>query len=103
MSLALFGRVVALVLFITLLASFGGRLLGIRQSWVRALIASVLGLAIGSALAVALFPQTPLPYPLFFIVAILLPALIASMAISVLLELLVRPGPLVHLQEQLVA
>jgi ubiquinone biosynthesis protein len=103
MSLALLVRVVALVLFITLLASFGGRLLGIRQSWVRALIASVLGLAIGSALAVALFPQTPLPYPLFFIAAILLPALIASMAISVLLELLVRPGPLVHLQEQLVA
>jgi ubiquinone biosynthesis protein len=102
MSLALVVRVVLLVLFITLLASFGGRLLGIRQSWARAALASVLGLVLGSAFAVALLPQTTLPYPLFFVVAILLPTLLASMAISVLLELLARPNPLAHLQEQFV-
>ncbi|HXR66514.1 MAG TPA: AarF/UbiB family protein [Ktedonobacteraceae bacterium] len=93
--------VLVCVLVITFLASFGGRLLGIRQSWVRALLASVVGLVIGSLLAVKVAPQTPLPYPLFFVFAILLPALLASMAVSVLLELLARPGPLVRVQGRL--
>ena len=94
-------RVLAFVLLITFLVSFGGRLLGIRQSWVRALVASGLGLLIGSLLALAVAPQTPVPYPLFFVFAILLPALLASMAVSVLLELLARPGPLVRIQGRL--
>lgn len=93
--------VLACVLLITLLASFGGRLLGIRQSWVRALVAASLGLGIGSLLAVAVAPQVSLPYPIFFISAVLLPALLASMAVSVLLELLARPGPLVRVQGRL--
>lgn len=94
-------RVLASVLLITFLTSFGGRLLGIRQSWVRALLASILGLVIGSLLAVRVAPQTPLSYPFFFVFAILLPALLASMAVSVLLELLARPGPLVRVQGRL--
>lgn len=94
-------RVLAFVLLITFLVSFGGRLLGIRQSWLRALVASGLGLLIGSLLALAVAPQTPVPYPLFFVFAILLPALLASMAVSVLLELLARPGPLVRIQGRL--
>lgn len=94
-------RVLAFVLLITFLVSFGGRLLGIRQSWVRALVASGLGLVIGSLLALAVAPQTPVPYPIFFVFAILLPALLASMAVSVLLELLARPGPLVRIQGRL--
>ncbi|HEU5382984.1 MAG TPA: hypothetical protein VFV38_46855, partial [Ktedonobacteraceae bacterium] len=93
--------VLASVLLITLLASFGGRLLGIRQSWIRALMAASLGLGIGSLLAVAVAPQISLPYPVFFVSAVLLPALLASMAVSVLLELLARPGPLVRVQGRL--
>ena len=88
MVLSVLFRVLAIVLFITLLIWFGGRLLGKRQSWMRALVASILGLVIGSILAVAVASQTPLPYPLLFLLAILIPALLASMGISVLLELL---------------
>lgn len=101
MVLSILFRVLVFVLFITFLVWFGGRLLGIRQSWVRTLIASVLGLIIGSILAVAVAPQTPFPYPLFFLFAILLPALLASMGVSVLLELLAQPGPLVRVQSRL--
>src|SRR5579872_1420083 len=101
MVLSALFRLLAFVLFITFLVWFGGRLLGIRQSWVRTLIASVLGLIIGSILAEAVAPQTPFPYPLFFLSANLLPALLVSMGVSVLLELLARPGPLVRVQSRL--
>lgn len=101
MVLSVLLRVLAFVLLITFLVWFGGRLLGIRQSWARALVASGLGLLIGSLLALAVAPQTPVPYPLFFVFAILLPALLASMVVSVLLELLARPGPLVRIQGRL--
>ena len=101
MVLSVLFRVLAFVLLITFLVWFGGRLLGIRQSWIRALVASLAGIVIGSILAVAVAPQTPLPYPLFFLFAILLPALLASMVVSVLLELLARPGPLIRVQGRL--
>jgi len=101
MVLGVLFRVLAFALLITFLVWFGGRLLGIRQSWIRALVASIAGLVIGSILAVAVAPQNLLPYPLFFLFAILLPALLASMVVSVLLELLARPGPLIRVQGRL--
>ncbi len=100
MVLSALVRGLAFVLLITFLVWFGGRLLGIRQSWVRGLIAFGLGRLLGSLLALAVAPQTPVPYPLFFVFAILRPALLGSMAVSVRLELLARPGPLMRVQER---
>ena len=67
----------------------------------RALIAAVLGLSVGVVLALALAPQNPLPYPLFFLLVILLPSVLVSMGVSSLLELLARPGPLVRVESRL--
>ena len=94
-------RVIAAVVFITLLAWLGGRLLGLRQSWSRALVAAMLGLSAGLLFGLAVGPQNPLPYPAFFFLVILLPALLVSMGVSAVLEFLVRPGPLVRMQERL--
>ncbi|HEY7834048.1 MAG TPA: AarF/UbiB family protein [Ktedonobacterales bacterium] len=94
-------RVLAVVVFITLLAWLGGRLLGLRQSWARALAAAVLGVSAAALFSLAVAPQNPLPYPAFFFLVILLPALLVSMGVSALLELLVRPGPLVRVQGRL--
>ena len=54
-------RVIAAVVFITLLAWLGGRLLGLRQSWSRALVAAMLGLSAGLLFGLAVGPQNPLP------------------------------------------
>ena len=91
------------VVFVTLLAWLGGRLLGIQQSWARGLLASVIGLSVGTALALALAlaPQNPLPYPVFFLLIILLPSAPTSMAVSGPLELLARPGLLVRIESRL--
>ncbi len=86
---------------IAVLAWLGGRLLGIRQSWGRGLIASVLGVGAAAILALAVAPQNPLPYPLFFLLIILLPSLLISMGLSALLELLGRPGPLIRVEGRL--
>lgn len=94
-------RILAVVLLMTFLVVFGGRLLGVRQSWFRALVASGLGLLIGAPLALAVAPQTPGPYALFLIFAILLPTLLASMAVSVGLDLMARPDPVVRVQDRL--
>ncbi|WIG57461.1 MAG: Ubiquinone biosynthesis monooxygenase UbiB [Ktedonobacterales bacterium] len=93
-------RVLVSVVIITLLGWFAGRLLGIRQSWLRALVASVIGLSAGAVLAFAIAPQNPLPYPVFFLLIILLPSLLTAMGVSALLELLARPGPLVRVESQ---
>jgi len=77
---------------IVVLAWVGWRLLGIRQSWGRGLVASVLGVGVAAILALAVAPQNPVPYPLFFLLIILLPSLLISMGLSALLELLVRPA-----------
>ncbi len=86
---------------IAALAWLGGRLLGIRQSWGRGLVASVLGVGAAAILAFAVASQNPLPYPLFFLLIILLPSLLISMGLSALLELLVRPGPLIRVESRL--
>jgi hypothetical protein len=100
--LSLLVRVLASVVLITALGWLGGRLLGVQQSWARALIAAVLGLSAGVVFALALAPQNRLPYPLFFLLVILLPSVLVSMGVSALLELLARPGPLVGVESRLV-
>jgi ubiquinone biosynthesis protein len=94
-------KVLIAAALIAALAWFGGRLLGIRQSWGRGLIASVLGVGAAAILALAVAPQNPLPYPLFFLLIILLPSLLISMTLSALLELLVEPGPLIRVEGRL--
>lgn len=101
MVLTLLLRALAAALFITLLAWLGGRLLGLRQSWIRALVAAILGLSAGVLFALAVESQNPLPYPAFFFLVILLPSLLVSMGVSALLEFMVRPGQLVRVQTRL--
>lgn len=101
MTWTLLLRALAAVVFITLLAWLGGRLLGLRQSWMRALVAAALGLSAGVLFALAVGPQNPLPYPAFFFLVILLPALLVSMGVSALLEFMVRPGQLMRVQTRL--
>lgn len=74
-----------------ILARLGGRLLGIRLRWRRAILAGFAGLALGWIAAWSINgrrhgPQT-LSWP-----AVLFGALIATMLIALLLELLARPG-----------
>ncbi len=90
-----------MVLALTALSWLAGRLLGHHQPWPRALFAALLGSAIGNAFVTALSPRpfvwpptSPPSYPLLR----LLTALLATMAVSVLLEVLARrdtarPGP----------
>ncbi|HEY7848892.1 MAG TPA: AarF/UbiB family protein, partial [Ktedonobacterales bacterium] len=94
-------RVLLSVLLIAALGWLAGRLLGIRQSWLRGLIASTLGVGAAAILALAVAPQNPLPYPVFFLLIILLPSLLISMGVSALLELVARPGPLVRVEGRL--
>jgi ubiquinone biosynthesis protein len=77
---------------ITVLATLGGRLLGIRLSKLRALVAGGLGLVAGLAFShrVGQSVQT-----------VLVPALVATMAIAALLELLARRVPLARVQGRL--
>lgn len=97
-------QIVRIALSVALIVALGwlaGRLLGIRQSWLRGLIASTLGVAAATVLALTVAPQNPLPYPVFFLLIILLPALLISMGVSALLELVARPGPLVRVEGRL--
>ncbi len=98
---ALVVRVLLSVVLIAALGWLAGRLLGIRQSWLRGLIASTLGVGAAAILALAVAPQNPLPYPVFFLLIILLPSLLISMGISALLELVARPGPLMRVEGRL--
>jgi hypothetical protein len=78
---------------VVMLARVGGRLLGIRLRWLRAILAGFAGLALGWVAAWSINgrrhgPQR-LPWP-----GVLLGALVATVLIAALLELLARPGRL---------
>jgi ubiquinone biosynthesis protein len=82
-----------MVLALTGLSWLAGRLLGHHQPWPRALLAALLGSAIGNAFVTALSPRpfvwpptSPPSYPLLR----LLTALLATMGVSVFLEVLTR-------------
>jgi ubiquinone biosynthesis protein len=78
---------------VVIMARVGGRLLGVRLGWWRALAAGFPGLVIGFLIVWAATGRRQgrqyLPVP-----AVLLSALVATMLIAVLLELLARPGRL---------
>jgi ubiquinone biosynthesis protein len=83
-----------------ILARVGGRLLGIRLRWWRAILAGFPGLTVGWIAAWSINgqrrgPQT-LPWP-----RVLFGALIATMLIAVTLELLARPGRLAAVESRL--
>ena len=85
---------------VVLLTVVGGRLLGVRLRWSRVLFAGFPGLVLGVLIAWALAggrhgPQS-LPVP-----AVLLAALVITMLIAVLLELLARPGRLAAVEGRL--
>jgi ubiquinone biosynthesis protein len=86
---SLLGLLVAL-LVIRLIASLSGRLLGVRQSWWRTLVAGGLGLLAGAGFAAAVgAPQLrSAATPLMFVSAIL----VATMLFSAALELLAAPA-----------
>lgn len=83
-----------------IVARVGGRLLGIRLRWRRAILAGFAGLAAGSIAAWSINGQRHgpqrLPWPV-----VLAAALVATMLIVVLLELLARPGQLAAVERRL--
>jgi len=86
------GRLFCLVTAV-ILARVGGRLLGIRMRWRRAILAGFPGLVIGWIAAWSINGQRRGPQTLSWPV-VLFGALIATMLIAVLLDLLARPGRL---------
>src|SRR5215469_10254346 len=83
----LFTLVIAVIL-----ARVGGRLLGIGLGWRRAILAGFPGLALGWIAAWSINGQGHGPQTLSW--PVLFGALVATMLIAVLLELLARPGRL---------
>lgn len=83
-----------------ILARVGGRLLGIRTRWRRAILAGFPGLVLGWIAAWSINGQRRgpqrLPWP-----GVLFGALIATMLIAVLLDLLARPGRLAAVESRL--
>ena len=92
LGVPVFGGLFTLVTAV-ILARVGGRLLGIRLRWRRAILTGSAGLALGWIAAWSISGQRHgpqrLPWP-----AMLVGALIATMLIVVLLDLLARPGRL---------
>jgi hypothetical protein len=74
-----------------ILARVGGRLLGIRMRWRRAVLAGVVGLVLGWMAAWSINGQRRGPQTLSW-PTVLFGSLIATMLIAVLLDLLARPG-----------
>ena len=85
---------------VVILARVGGRLLGIRMRWRRAILAGFAGLVLGWIAAWSINGQRRGPQTLSW-PAVLLGALIATMLIAVTLELLARPGRLAAAQGRL--
>jgi ubiquinone biosynthesis protein len=78
---------------VVVLARVGGRLLGIRMRWRRAVLAGFPGLVLGWMAAWSINGQRRGPQTLSW-PAVLFGALIATMLVAVLLDLLARPGRL---------
>jgi len=85
---------------VVILARVGGRLLGIRMRWRRAILAGFPGLVLGWIAAWSIHGQRRGPQALSW-PAVLFGALIATMLIAVLLELLARPGRLAAVESRL--
>jgi ubiquinone biosynthesis protein len=85
---------------VVILARVGGRLLGIRMRWRRAVLAGIPGLVIGWIAAWSINGQRRGPQTLSW-PGVLFGALIATMLIAVLLELLARPGRLAAVESRL--
>jgi signal transduction histidine kinase len=83
-----------------ILARVGGRLLGIRMRWRRAILAGFAGLVLGWTAAWSISGQRRGPQTLSW-PAVLFGALIATMLIAVLLDLLARPGRLAAAESRL--
>ena len=84
---------------VVILARVGGRLLGIRLGWRRAIVAGFPGLVLGWIAAWSISGQRHGPQTLSW--PVLFGALIATMLIAVLLDLLARPGRLAAAQGRL--
>src|SRR5215472_7318001 len=87
---------------VVILARVGGRLLGIRLRWRRAILAGFPGLALGWIAAWSINGQRRGPQALSW-PAVLFGSLIATMLIAVLLDLLARPGRLAAAEGRLQA
>jgi len=85
---------------VVVLARVGGRLLGIRMRWRRAVLAGFAGLVLGWVVAWSINGQRRGPQTLSW-PAVLFGALIATMLIAVLLDLLARPGRLAVVEGRL--
>jgi ubiquinone biosynthesis protein len=85
---------------VVILARVGGRLLGIRMRWRRAILAGFPGLVLGWFAAWSINGQRRGPQALSW-PAVLFGALIATMLIAVLLDLLARPGRLAAVESRL--
>ena len=83
-----------------ILARVGGRLLGIRLRWRRAILAGFPGLVIGWIAAWSINGQRRGPQTLSW-PGVLFGALIATMLIAVTLDLLARPGRLAAVESRL--
>src|SRR5215469_4946827 len=91
----LFSLVIAVIL-----ARVGGRLLGVRLRWRHAILAGFPGLVLGWIAARSINGQRHGPQTLSW-PAVLFGALVATMLIAVLLELLARPGRLAAVESRL--
>src|SRR5215467_15982196 len=86
---------------VVILARVGGRLLGVRLGWGRALLAGWVGLILGIITVWAVTGRrTHGPQNLQWL-PVLFAALIATMLIAVLLELLARPGRFAAMEDRL--
>src|SRR5262252_2229749 len=85
---------------VVILARVGGRLLGIRMRWRRAVLAGFAGLVLGWVAAWSINGQRRGPQTLSW-PGVLFGALIATMLVAVMLELLARPGRLAAVEGRL--
>src|SRR6516162_2222539 len=85
---------------VVILARVGGRLLGIRMRWRRAVLAGFAGLVLGWVAAWSINGQRRGPQALSW-PAVLFGSLIATMLVAVMLELLARPGRLAAAESRL--